>query len=110
MTQASAEPYTNVLLYTDTNTPKMCTKVHTADNNAKPTQEVKKGLELTVHPAQWNPTHMYVYVHMHLCAHVHTHTKENHFLHNSFLDSGLQHAFKTWCWESKKFCLLGTGL
>lgn len=35
MTQASAEPYTNVLLYRDTNTLKMCRKVHAADNNAR---------------------------------------------------------------------------
>lgn len=49
-------------------------------------QEVKKGLELTVHPACWDPTHMHVC--MYVCALVHAHThayshRENLFLHGS---------------------------
>lgn len=46
------------------------------------TQELKKGQELTVNPAYWDPTHMHVYICMHVHVHAYAH-RENLSRHGS---------------------------
>lgn len=62
----------------------MCTEAHTAVIMPGQTQEVMTGLELTVHPAHWDPTHVYMSICTPGRAHTHKY-RENHFLHGSIL-------------------------